>query len=102
MVRIAAALLCLPLLAACETTMVETGADGVTRRGPSPSERSCIGALANRLEVKRTEVSVVRSVSVPEGDLVTMQAVGSPAPWRCFAGLDQVAQTLLYLGEPEV
>lgn len=69
-------------------------------RAPTPAERACIAALQDSADVRRGEISVVRSTSVPEGDIVILQIAGAEAPWRCIADLDGVAKTLLYLGTP--
>ena len=83
----------LSLLAACDAATIEGAGNG-----PPPAVRACVAALADKVDAKRTEIAVLKAQSVPEGDIVEMRVAGAEAPWRCVAGLDGKAQTLLYLG----
>jgi hypothetical protein len=83
------------VLAGCEYAPVE-GAPGT--RGPTAAERNCVSALVKEAEVKRADVTIARSQSVPEGDIVYLQIAGAEKPWRCIADLDGTARSLLNLG----
>ncbi|MCR8725274.1 hypothetical protein [Frigidibacter sp. ROC022] len=86
--RLVLATLCLPLLAACEM-------EGGSFQGSEPRTIAdrCVRKAASALRVKRDLITVTEALSVPEGDLVTMEVPGTGTV-RCTADVDGVITEL--------
>jgi hypothetical protein len=85
--------LCLPALSAC---VVEPGGTGAQPRSIADQ---CVSRAASALKVKRAEITVSQALSLPEGDLVTLQVPGTGTV-RCMADVDGVIGPLEKLAGP--
>ncbi len=92
MVRPSLLMLCLPLLAGCDPAMMAL--PGST---PPTIAEQCVARAARALKVNRNTIVVEQALSVPEGDLVTLD-MPDGSRIGCNADVDGKIGDLLQLG----